>query len=169
MLYNMRKIMVMSAGSFLMLTVSLWLLGFTPSPANQLDVIKPTVPVADGAPAVALPAQTTLEISSTVRLTGTKRLGMNLGGHVEWGGSYLLKNLIRNPGFEADEYNMIFLARPDATPARVQANWGQNNLTTSQPVGFWNDADYEIISGTNPCVPVSSSALPMKTMLPPFT
>jgi len=134
-----------------MLTLSLWRLGLTSAQGIEGANAQANSPATFNAAtntAFMTPTHTTIEISSTVRLTGTKRMGMNLGAHLERGGSYLRQNVISNPGFEAGEYNMIFLAQGGATPTRVQADWGQNGLAASQPVGFWNGAAYEIISGT---------------------
>jgi hypothetical protein len=102
--------------------------------------------------AAAQPAPTILEISNTVRLTEVKRLGMNLGSHNEFGAALLLKNVIRNPGFEAGEYGMIFLALTPTTVSRVQASlwntrWNSDSAGIGQPVGFWNEAAYEIVNG----------------------
>lgn len=141
MIRNLHRIIVMSTGSLLILTLSLWLLAFTSMPVNRPQFSAP-------ARVTAMPSYTILEISSTVRLTGTKRLGMNVGAHVERGGSYLLKNLIRNPGFEAGEYGMIFLTQPGATASRVQADWNLDGFTGRQGSGFWDGATYEIVSGT---------------------
>lgn len=144
MWYNLRKIIFISAGSCLLLTVNLWLLGFPAPAVNRPALANSAAPAS----VRAQPAQTRIEISSTVQLTGTKRLGMNLGGHVE-NGSYLFQNIIRNAGFEAGEYSMVFVAQAGATPTRVQASWNLTGFGNRQPVGFWNGADYEVIHVTS--------------------
>lgn len=98
------------------------------------------------------PAHSTLEISETVHLTGAKRLGMNLGSHNQWGAELLLKNVVTNPGFEAGEYGMIFLALAGATGTWVQSDywqtiWNNDALLIGQPSGFWDGGEYEILSG----------------------
>ena len=100
----------------------------------------------------AEPAQTTVVISDTVRLAGAKRLGINLGGHSQWGADIILKNLVINPGFEAGHFGMIFLTLPGATATRLQADfwetaWNNDQYGIGQPVGFWDGAEYEIVSG----------------------
>ena len=89
---------------------------------------------------------TTVTITDSVILPNAKRLGINAGRYDQYGAGQILKNLIPNPGFEAGEFAMIFLAEQGATYNKVRAarwigRWdGHNN-------GFWDNAHYEIISG----------------------
>lgn len=110
-----------------------------------------TTPTTGGA-YVPTALNTTIQISETVRLSGAKRLGMNLGAQNQWGADQLLKNVIGNPGFEAGEYAMIFLTEEGATATRLQADnwqtiWNNDTWLIGQPIGFWNDATFEILSG----------------------
>ena len=103
-------------------------------------------------PQPLFPSHSTLQISQTARLTGAKRLGINLGSHSQWGASQLLKNIIVNPGFEGGEYGMIFLTLAGATGTRVQSDywqtiWNNGTWLIGQPVGFWDGAAFEILSG----------------------
>ena len=103
-------------------------------------------------PPLPIPSHSTLQISETVRLSGAKRLGMNLGSHSQWGAEQLLKNVIVNPGFESGEYGMIFLTFAGATGTRVQADywqtvWNNDTFLIGQPAGFWDGATFEILSG----------------------
>ena len=96
------------------------------------------------------PSTTVVSVEDNVWLYDVKKLGINLGAPDQYGSSQLLKNIILNPGFEAGEFGTIFLAYQGATSTRLQQdNWDVNWNTKDigQPPGFWDGAEYEIISG----------------------
>ncbi len=70
------------------------------------------------------------------------RIGLNLGHSTNWGAEQLTRNIVKNPGFEG----MI-----DRTLVVVEtADWRgfTDNVTwTARPEGFWNGADYEVLTG----------------------
>ena len=111
-----------------------------------------TIPLTPPPPPPPQPTHTTIVISDTVHLPAAKRLGINVGSHSQWGASIILKNLVTNPGFEAGDFGMIFMPLPGATATRLQADywetaWNNEQYLIGQPVGFWDGAAYEIISG----------------------
>ncbi len=109
---------------------------------EQISAATQTTPSQQGNTASA----TTLTVTNQVALYGAKRLGINIGKYDQYGAAQFLKNLIPNPGFEAGEFGMIFLAAPGANATRVQPHrW----ITpwNGHPAGYWDNAFYEIISG----------------------
>lgn len=89
---------------------------------------------------------TDVTVSNTVRVSGVKKLGLNLGGHDRWGASKILKNQLPNPGFEPGVFGTVWLARTGSTSGVYEADlW--NTTSGSQPAGFWNGAQYEIAFG----------------------
>ena len=89
---------------------------------------------------------TTIKIENTVVQPNVKRLGINIGSYDQFGAAQYLKNLLPNPGFEGGEYGMVFLAEAGASANRVRANrW--NIHPGSHPAGFWDGAQYEILTG----------------------
>ncbi len=96
---------------------------------------------------------TVIEVMDTVQLTAPKRLGINIGSYSPFSDAGMLKNVITNAGFEAGEIAMIFLAEEGTQASQVQADnwqtrWNRDDLNIGQPVGFWNNASYEVLSGT---------------------
>ncbi|MGB1250315.1 MAG: hypothetical protein ACPG8W_06760 [Candidatus Promineifilaceae bacterium] len=96
---------------------------------------------------------TRINITSQPVVQGTKKFGINVGARDQYGAAQLLKNLVPNPGFEASEFGMVFIVLPGATNNRVQSDswqtaWNNDAQAIGQPIGFWNGASYEIVSGT---------------------
>jgi hypothetical protein len=95
---------------------------------------------------------TTVEIRDEVQVAQVKRLGINIGSRTWWGAAQFLKNLIDNPGFEAGVYSMVAHAATGSTGQRFEQDfwdiaWNNDTYNISQPVGFWNGAEYEIVYG----------------------
>lgn len=89
---------------------------------------------------------TNVDISDTVRLSGAKRLGLNIGGHDRWGASKILKNQLPNPGFEPGVFGTVWLADPSSTSdLYVPRDWNTNS--GNQPAGFWDGAAFELVYG----------------------
>ncbi len=77
------------------------------------------------------------------------RLGINLGG-VSSGGSsvHLMKNILRNPGFENGEMRSVILINKLVDGNKIyQTNLNSSSSSSKQPEDFWNGADYEIVEG----------------------
>lgn len=93
---------------------------------------------------------TVVTVEDNVWLYDVKKFGINIGAPDRYGASQILKNVIHNPGFEAGEFGTIFLV-DDGSNERLlyQDNWKTewNNNEIGQPVGFWDSAEYEVISG----------------------
>lgn len=89
---------------------------------------------------------TVVTVSDTVKMPNAKRLGINIGSYDQYGAGQYLRNLIPNPGFEAGEVAMLFLVGSDSNATRLKPN-GWNGFWNHHPNGFWNGAQYEIISG----------------------
>jgi hypothetical protein len=87
-------------------------------------------------------ADTTINISSTVRRSSVKRLGMNLG-ETNFFDSPLMKNvLFQNPGLEGEMYqSAVRCASGSATSCT------DDNRFSAWPTGFWNGASFEVITG----------------------
>ncbi|MCB9893491.1 MAG: hypothetical protein H6839_03480 [Planctomycetes bacterium] len=114
--------------------------------ASGLSASRPyTVTIsASGFPSGTLVTDVT--VSNTVRVSNVKRLGLNVGGHDRWGAGKILKNQLPNPGFEAGVFGTVWLADSSSTNnLYVPRDW--NVSTGSQPSGFWDGAEYEIVYG----------------------
>lgn len=123
-----------------------------PRRAVHLFVLSLLLLIAAALTASAAPgnAVTVIEVSSVVKRDGVKPIGVNLGAHRQYGANQILKNFIVNPGFEPFEFSQIFLALAGATAERVQQdNWETvwTNPTVGYPVGFWNGAAFELLTG----------------------
>ncbi len=95
---------------------------------------------------------TVITVQDDVRLANVKRLGINLGGHDQFGAATYLKNLISNPGFESAEYNMVFNLESHENGTTFVADFWDtafNNdaLNIGQPVDFWNGAEFYFLTG----------------------
>ncbi|MCA8938021.1 MAG: hypothetical protein KDB68_17705, partial [Planctomycetes bacterium] len=89
---------------------------------------------------------TDVNVSNTVRVSGVKHLGLNLGGHDRWGASKIMKNQLPNPGFEPGVMGTVWLADTVSTSdSFVPREW--NTTSGNQPAGFWDGAEYEIVYG----------------------
>ena len=89
---------------------------------------------------------TDVDVSNTVRLSGAKRLGLNIGGHDRWEASKILKNQLPNPGFEAGVFGTVWLADASSTSdLYVPRDWNTNS--GNHPAGFWNGAAFELVYG----------------------
>ncbi|MCA8911198.1 MAG: hypothetical protein KDB82_05815 [Planctomycetes bacterium] len=89
---------------------------------------------------------TDVDVSNTVRVSGVKHLGINLGGQDRWGASKILKNQLPNPGFEPGVMGTVWLADSVSTTDNyVPREW--NTSTGNQAAGFWDGAEYEIAYG----------------------
>lgn len=89
---------------------------------------------------------TGVNVSNAIKLSGVRRLGLNIGGHDRWGASKILKNQLPNPGFEPGVFGTVWLANASSTTDLfVPRDW--NTSSASQPPGFWNGADFEIVYG----------------------
>jgi len=96
--------------------------------------------------------ETVIQLSETSVLNDAKRMGLNLGGPEPWAASQYMKNLLQNPGFESGEYGMVWHTHSSAGTQRApqdfwSTEWNNDALNIGQPVGFWNNADYEIVTG----------------------
>ncbi len=93
---------------------------------------------------------TVITVQDDVWLYDMKRLGINVGSPDRFGAGQYTKNVIANPGFEAAEYATILVTNYGATATRFQQdNWETiwNNDSVGHPPGFWDGAEYEIVSG----------------------
>ena len=95
---------------------------------------------------------TVVNVTNGVALGGAKRLGVNLGGIEQYGARQLMDNIMPNPGFESAEFAMVFIAYDGASANKVQADYwltsfNNDQLNIGQPAGFWNNAQFEILSG----------------------
>ncbi|MCA8953421.1 MAG: hypothetical protein KDE27_28165, partial [Planctomycetes bacterium] len=89
---------------------------------------------------------TDVTITNGVRVANVKRLGLNVGTQDRWGAAKLLQNLLPNPGFEPGVFATVWLAGAGSTTDRfVARDWNAGN--GSQPVGFWDGAEFEIAHG----------------------
>lgn len=104
-------------------------------------------------PVSAENATPTLHINTSPVVTDVKPFGINIGSHDRFGASQILKNVIVNPGLEAGQFQMIFVAQDGPTTTSIKANnirqsWEITEVITSgQPIGFWNNAVYRVILG----------------------
>ncbi len=95
----------------------------------------------------------TFQINTAPVITDVKSFGINIGAHDRYGASQILKNIIINPGLEAGEFQMIFIAKEGPTVNSVKADnikqtWEITEvITNGQPVGFWDNATYRVILG----------------------
>ena len=127
-------------------------------------VVVPLVPIlllpnlAIATPAINKQVHSTV-VTPTIQMThhvvqhDVKRLGINVGVHNQYGASQLFKNVIVNPGLEAGEFATLVIPHSGATTDRVQADnyfgtWDRDLvLNHGSPIGFWNDAQFEVIYG----------------------
>ena len=103
-------------------------------------------------PPVSGSGPTVVTISDNVLVAGAKRLGVNIGKRDQYGAANYIKNLIPNPGFESGEFAQIFIAWQGASGNRVQADnwetrWNNTPLRIGQLPGFWNGAQFEVLTG----------------------
>jgi len=97
-------------------------------------------------------SQTTITIHDSVKITGAKRLGINVGSRSWWGAAQFRKNLIDNPGFESGEYGTVVLCDAGADSSRFpqvfwDPAWNNDQYGIGWPEGFWRDAEFEIVWG----------------------
>ena len=95
---------------------------------------------------------TLVNVSAQPIVRNTKHFGINVGARDQYGSGQLLKNLVPNPGFEASEFGMVFIVLPGATNNRIQSDswqtaWNNDQQAIGQPIGFWDGASFEIVSG----------------------
>ncbi|PCJ53986.1 MAG: hypothetical protein COA70_07515 [Planctomycetota bacterium] len=102
----------------------------------------------------ALSAQTptNIEVTDTVLQDGITRFGVNLGHTENYEASILNANIIPNPGFEAGHFAMVSQADLGSTgdhwiQDHWQTMWNNDTFGIGHPVGFWNGAEFEIVSG----------------------
>jgi hypothetical protein len=89
---------------------------------------------------------TDVTVTDTVRVSGVKKLGLNVGGHDRWGAAKILKNQLPNPGFEPGVMGTVWLANNSSTSNTfVPRDW--TVATGSQTAGFWDNAEFEIVYG----------------------
>jgi hypothetical protein len=86
---------------------------------------------------------TNFAIGTTVKLSGAKRLGMNVGGQNYYDSGQMLRNLIfRNPGFEGETWqsalHCVSVTATSCTDANPWNVW---------PADFLAGASFEVISG----------------------
>lgn len=98
------------------------------------------------------PNVTTIQILNDVVQSDSKRLGLNVPSYDPCGAGQIMKDLIRNPGFESGVYGMIFHVGEGATGTRIpqafwDPTWNDDADRVGQPAGFWDGARYEILSG----------------------
>ena len=92
--------------------------------------------------------RTVVTVSDQVKMPAAKRLGINIGAYDQYGAAQYMRNLIPNPGFESAEFAMLILTGPGTTPTKLVPNrWG--GMHSGHPSGFWDGAQYEVISGPN--------------------
>ncbi len=93
--------------------------------------------------AMAQTTATTITVPATVKVSGVKRFGMNLGGQAYWDSGQMMKNLVfRNPGFEAESWQSILhCAAVTATTCT------DDNIYTVWPVNFLKGASATFIHG----------------------
>ncbi len=102
------------------------------------------ISLAGGDNGIAQTLATDIQISGSVLQTPVHRLGVNLGDQGYWDSGQLLKNLIfENPGFEGLKYRVIFHCA-SVTPNSCTDDNGYNG----QPVNYWKDGTYLVLSGT---------------------
>ncbi len=96
-----------------------------------------------------------ITVSDEVIQSEVKRLGINLGHIDQFGAAQLMKNIIKNPGFEAGQFGMIFNAQGGNSGTRIQSvpdfwqtAWNRDDLGIGQPAGFWNDAAIRPLTGS---------------------
>ena len=91
---------------------------------------------------------TVVTVTNQVKMPGAKRFGINIGSYDQYGAAQYMRNLIPNPGFEAAEMSMLFLASPTSTGKRIQPHrW--DGIWNGHPAGFWDGGTYEFLSGVN--------------------
>ncbi len=122
------------------------------------DNLPPKAPVANtnaprpSAPGAAATNSTVIQVTNDIAVAGAKRLGMNLGGQNQFAAAQLLKNIVTNPGFESSEFTMMIHTLPGASGNRVQSdnwqtNWNNDALQLGHLPGFWNGAQFEVVTG----------------------
>lgn len=91
--------------------------------------------------------RTVVEVTNTVKMPAAKRVGINIGSYDQYGAAQYMRNLIPNPGFEAAEKAMLFLADPNvSTGKRVQPHrW--DGIWNGHPNGHWDGGRFEVLSG----------------------
>ncbi len=95
-----------------------------------------------------------INVSDDIVQPNVKKLGINLGHIDQFGAAQLMKNIIKNPGFEAGQFGMIFNAQGNNGGTRVQAvpdfwrtEWNRDDLGIGQPAGFWDNAEVRVLTG----------------------
>jgi hypothetical protein len=100
-----------------------------------------------------VPAATTVTVSNDVKHAGVIRFGLNIGIWSWWNSAGLMmKNIIRNPGFENPEMSSVIIAAGNCTATGFSQkhwdfSWNNDTQGIGQPTGFWNNASYEIAYG----------------------
>ncbi len=70
------------------------------------------------------------------------RIGLNLGHSTTWGAEQLMRNIVKNPGFEGIiDRTLVIIEKADWRGFTDNVTW------TARPEGFWNGADYEVLTG----------------------
>ncbi len=95
---------------------------------------------------------TTVAVTDAVVQTEVKRFGVNLGRHNDTSAEVLLRNIIPNGGFEPSSYRMVTHAAVGTTGDNWLQDfwrifWNNDPLGVGQQEGFWNGAQWEIVTG----------------------
>ncbi|MGB1250780.1 MAG: hypothetical protein ACPG8W_09230 [Candidatus Promineifilaceae bacterium] len=135
----------------------------TPSSTVATIVVPPTntpIPAETVVPTPVLsptpdPNAAVVTVRDEVQVADVKRFGLNIGQFNTNAAGFLMTNIMPNPGFEAAEFHMIFIAADDADNNRVPArddfwntDWNNDEAGVGQPEQFWTGATYEVLTGS---------------------
>jgi hypothetical protein len=84
----------------------------------------------------------TLEVLNTRQTENVPRIGLNLGEWSIYGAAQLMRNVLKNPGFEGRiDRAVVIVAHADAQSFDDDTSW------TGRPDGFWAGAHFDVRSG----------------------
>ena len=83
-------------------------------------------------------------VEAKPELKNVPRLGLNLGEWTGWGAAQLVGNVIRNPGFEGTIDRAIVIVKEAS-----RFGFLDDNHWTARPDGFWNGANFQVLSGAS--------------------
>ncbi|GMU91302.1 MAG: hypothetical protein AMXMBFR4_03600 [Candidatus Hydrogenedentota bacterium] len=96
-----------------------------------------------------------ITVSDTVVVPQVKRLGVCFSDHDTGGSSFVLKNIVFNPGFEVGDFGSIILLKSGVSNStRIgmafwDTAWNHEQYRIGWPEGFWDNAEFEVRTGSS--------------------
>jgi hypothetical protein len=82
------------------------------------------------------------QVNPTVRVSGVKRFGVNLGTWTSWGAEQLCSNVLKNPGFGGlIDRAIVIVSRAD------ERGFVDNETWLGREDGFWSGAHFDVRTG----------------------